>query len=647
MAPDPKKGNPTSTLFRRSGKRPVKIPPKKPPVKTQPIKEAQAPLIKNVKKEKGLPNDSEGIGQQSTQPMPEYNDYRLVSVNKIRTHNIMRLTHDKPVDLTTFTPPLKLKRRERGSQAASAKDDAQSQSSSDKQQTAGTSAGTSTPAGNAAGTQAGGKAARGGRGVQTKADTSIIAPFGGATRNKQMLFKKRTKQVFFADENQRRLNIEESRPWMFEDYDAQNSWTGTLEGGQKSNYFLFVLIDDGFKVVPVDRWYNFRQKLKYRTLTIEEAEEEYIKATKGAKAEQTSRWLMKNKEKEDKNNGPQDVKPEDLAFEEDRKPFGNGGDANSSLVEYTAEYDEFDDDVDGGAGSSKKRSSTRNTKHGDIEEVDFDEVFEDDEEMPEDLFAGDEAEKDTKPNTGGVGLGNSDDEEFEDADESKLGSSGREMKKLMFKREQNKNYGSDSDDNPYLDKSDIESDSDGEFEEDESPSAKKDNGNDSSNPDKKGESGGSKSTQESQSHAHSKHRSKLHTDSPTGASSPTSAGSQSPGTPSLSGSKPKSSASSGNKQSAKRKRVASMTQGKDGPSQKTAKSEKRKTSGTKEQKPVREEEVIRFIRGHPELRSTDLINHFRSRIGGDESKKHFLGIVKKVSKLTTGGILTLKNAYQR
>jgi transcription initiation factor TFIIF subunit alpha len=78
-------------------------------------------------------------------------------------------------------------------------------------------------------------------GPKTGADTSLIAPLGGATRNKQMLFKKRTKQIYLAKEDTRELKEQEQRPWILEDYDGQNSFTGTYEGGQRSDYMFFVL----------------------------------------------------------------------------------------------------------------------------------------------------------------------------------------------------------------------------------------------------------------------------------------------------------------------------------------------------------------------------------------------------------------------
>lgn len=79
------------------------------------------------------------------------------------------------------------------------------------------------------------------QGPKTGADTSLIAPMGGATKNKQMLFKKRTKQIYLAKEDTRELKEQEHKPWILEDFNGTNSFTGTLEGGQRSDYVLFIL----------------------------------------------------------------------------------------------------------------------------------------------------------------------------------------------------------------------------------------------------------------------------------------------------------------------------------------------------------------------------------------------------------------------
>ncbi|ORX67637.1 Rap30/74 interaction domain-containing protein [Linderina pennispora] len=373
-------------------------------------------------------------------------DYRLVSSAHERTHNVMRFLTSKPVDVTKFTQPVKLTRlsrtyyRRKAEKARAAAEEKRKEEEAKRAKETGMEIKEEEEQVPAAGEPVDPSKDR------PKADTSIIAPFGGATRNKQMLFKKRTKQVFFADEEQRRLNIEEARPWVLEDYDEKESWNGTLEGGQKSDYVLFVLMDDGFKVVPVDRWYKFTPKLKYQTLTLDEAEEELKKA---AKNETQNRWLMKKRTKQQ---GEED---------EDEEPAEKP--TKKTLVEYdnADEFDDDDDDDDGGA-----RKKRRPTKHGDADEVDFDEEFADDEEMGDDLFGNedDEADKQQQKNKKSEL-----DSDVEEEDEGELGSAGKEMKKLMRKREENDAYDSDGEENPYLSVSEIDSD-----EEEQQPKPEED-----------------------------------------------------------------------------------------------------------------------------------------------------------------------------
>jgi transcription initiation factor TFIIF subunit alpha len=64
---------------------------------------------------------------------------------------------------------------------------------------------------------------------------------------------------------------------------------GALEGSQSSNYVLFVSGAEGFKVLPVSKFYKFTQKPSYKTLTLDEAEEK-MKSLK----KKNDRWLMKS-----------------------------------------------------------------------------------------------------------------------------------------------------------------------------------------------------------------------------------------------------------------------------------------------------------------------------------------------------------------
>lgn len=73
-------------------------------------------------------------------------------------------------------------------------------------------------------------------------------------------------------EEEEDLDNEESAPWVLEDGDAQHTFIGRREGGQQSNYVFFVNQGRDFLVVPASKWYRFNPKPAYRPLTTEEAE---------------------------------------------------------------------------------------------------------------------------------------------------------------------------------------------------------------------------------------------------------------------------------------------------------------------------------------------------------------------------------------
>ncbi|CAO3649535.1 unnamed protein product [Cunninghamella blakesleeana] len=280
-------------------------------------------------------------------------------------------------------------------------------------------------------------------GPKTGADTSLIAPMGGATKNKQMLFKKRIKQIYLAKDDTRELKEQERRPWILEDYDGQNSFTGTLEGGQGSEYVVFILTDSGFKVVPLDRWYKFQQKRNIRTLTSEEVEEAIKKEKKAAKHE-GNRWMMLK--------------------------HGNGGgdseeDAGSSSSRRFKIVDSGSSKRGGGGGGGGSDDEGKRDD-SDIDDIDFDDVFQDDEEGGNDHEMEDEDVKDgrerIKKEIKGYG-GKFQDEEDLEEDAIKLTSEGKQMRKLVRDLEKNRAYESDEDKDPYASsEEELETDSEEE-----------------------------------------------------------------------------------------------------------------------------------------------------------------------------------------
>ncbi|KAJ1974613.1 transcription factor IIF subunit tfg1 [Dimargaris cristalligena] len=404
----------------------------------------------------------------ATPAVPErgYTDYRLVSSTKSdETHYIMRFQSNKQVKPEEFTPPLKLRRRDRATIQQFVK-----ASLPPLPGGPGDDAGTSAAAPEPTPTYP----LRGSSGPTAKVDTSLIAPHGGAIRNKQMLFKKRTKQIFLADEKMRKLREVESKPWLLEDFDHQELWTGSLEGGQKSSYVMFVLIEDGFKIIPADKWYKFHPKLQYATLSIDEAEDELKRSQK----EESDRWIMQRRtaRPDAENGGASSAKSGGVARL--KNMINTDHDPNvedfASFDMRTVDASVLDQESDGeGPGGGNRRGGGGNRSDGD--EIDFEEDFQDDEEGGGELEVMDDETKEAKEREKGrlqkfsaVTVNDDEDQEdeFEDVDNAdtsdKLDENGKELKNLVRDLEKNKAYESDQEDDPYASDDDL-------FEEVETP----------------------------------------------------------------------------------------------------------------------------------------------------------------------------------
>ncbi|KAI8882030.1 Rap30/74 interaction domain-containing protein [Backusella circina FSU 941] len=389
----------------------------------------------------------EQLQQQQPQQPITYNDFQLLSSARRGKHHLMDFKSNKKVDPKTFARPVKLHRKE--SSFVNYRNYANQQQQQQQQQQQANKAGENTPNKNEE-DLGGGDASSSSQpqqqqptnqqqhGPKTGADTSLIAPMGGATRNKQMLFKKRTKQIYLAKEDTRELKEQEQRPWILEDYDGQNSFTGTYEGGQRSDYFFFVLTDNGFKVMPVDRWYKFQPKRNFKKLSLEEAEEQLKLQHK----KDTNRWMMLNRTKEE---------------EEEKAEASN---TRKFKIVDNEERTKANSDEEGG-----------NRDISDIDDIDFDDVFQDDEEGIVEHEVEDEDVKDGKErvkkeiNSYSTGNdGDNDDLSFEEL--NKLSLEGKQLRKLVRNLEKNHAYESDEDKDPYA-SSDDQMDSDAEDDEEQ------------------------------------------------------------------------------------------------------------------------------------------------------------------------------------
>lgn len=265
----------------------------------------------------------------------------------------------------------------------------------------------------------------------------LVAPDGGARKQKKQIIKKRTKQVKVYNETKRKLRYEEFYPWVLEDYDAKQAWVGNYEAGLTDNYCLLVsdTVNKCFKLVPVEKFYKFTSRNKYATLTLEEAEAKMKQGSTG------QRWLMR-KMLDEATTG----KRVDLRYRKVNKVNAVNND------------DLFHDEDD------EKRSD-------EDEDLDFDDEFQDDEEAP--IMEGPDDEKNlikSKMKKEMLSANNliekvpidGDDNEDDDLDDlfdiKREDKESKKLRKALSKNAMNEVYASDDEDgeNPYLSESELE-----------------------------------------------------------------------------------------------------------------------------------------------------------------------------------------------
>jgi transcription initiation factor TFIIF subunit alpha len=174
-------------------------------------------------------------------------------------YDVMKFDSRKPIDISRWTPPIKLNRKELRRDDGVATDEPQ-----------------------AVGPMLGpdGKPVIGadgkmvmvdaeGRPIQN-ADNSNGGREGkgkGPAMNGKKRFQKKTRQVFYVPEEVRQLRREERYPWVMEDSSPAQSevWIGQMEDVAKSEThgFFMPAANDVFKFVPAHRWYKFQKKLKH------------------------------------------------------------------------------------------------------------------------------------------------------------------------------------------------------------------------------------------------------------------------------------------------------------------------------------------------------------------------------------------------
>lgn len=265
--------------------------------------------------------------------------------------------------------------------------------------------------------------------------------------------KRKTRQVYGGEKNEaaRKLRYEEHYPWVMEDFDNTNTWISSYEAAQSNCYAILTYDQEsnGFKVIPIEKFYKMNPAAKYATLSLEDAEErmEGLNVFK-------NRWLMSKLQPSLQQSG------DSQSYGAGSLGTGLGGISNgASQQPYLGKL------------RTVVGSEERQHKYNLDEELDYDEqeMFDDDEgapilDGPEDELK--EAEQRIKREQlkanelMEVGKDEDIDKLFDDEfDEKKENKQGKKLRRALRSLEKNQYYDSDEEENPYASEDDDKDDS--------------------------------------------------------------------------------------------------------------------------------------------------------------------------------------------
>ncbi|KAH0610041.1 uncharacterized protein H6S33_012587 [Morchella sextelata] len=357
----------------------------------------------------------------------QWQEYKLTttkaSLMKDLRYHVMRMQSKRivnPLDSQEFTRPIKLHRRDPRAPLQGAKEEAAANAVAAAHKAAEEEE------------KAKNQAEQDKKDADKAAALEKIAPYGGAQKQKKNAFQKKTQQVYKSNDAEKKLRYEEFFPWFIEDFDNKNTWVGQLESSLSKGVFAMFVLDDGaFKMVPIEKWYKFTEKNKFKTMTSEEAE---VVMKQNAKP---PRWLMNRTEEK----------------ERERRTLEENARATKKL--FTRKGDRL------------PKAET------DADDLDFDDdQFADDEEAP--IMEGEEHEnkeienriKKEQLSANFFDARGEREYEEEEKEKKKLEAvrrkHGKKVKKALMNREGNYTYETDSDADPYASTDD---DSDDEEEE--------------------------------------------------------------------------------------------------------------------------------------------------------------------------------------
>lgn len=180
--------------------------------------------------------------------------------------------------------------------------------------------------------------------AQREAEMAQVAPSANTGGQKRTnVPKKKTQQIFRNDQTEEqkassKLRYEEALPWHLEDFEGKNTWVGSYEAALSDTYAMLIQGPDGtFRMVPLNKWYKFTPKNQFKTLSIEEAENQMGKKVKD------SRWFMQyQQEAKEKQNEQQNKKASRGLFLGKWESAGTGGPSGPRTKQEQADADDLD-----------------------------------------------------------------------------------------------------------------------------------------------------------------------------------------------------------------------------------------------------------------------------------------------------------------
>ncbi|KAJ8385882.1 hypothetical protein AAFF_G00179480 [Aldrovandia affinis] len=159
----------------------------------------------------------------------------------------------------------------------------------------------------------------------------------------------------------------EDQPWILKvNGKAGRRFKGQKKGGvtENASYYIFTQCPDGaFEAFPVHGWYNFTPQAKHRTLTAEEAEEEWGRRNKVV----NHFSIMLQRRLREQERGEDDEEEGDKAGKKKKrkKKGGRGGDLRIHDLEDDLELSSDESDSsDGEDGDGKQKAKKEDNKKG-------------------------------------------------------------------------------------------------------------------------------------------------------------------------------------------------------------------------------------------------------------------------------------------